>query len=135
MKKAKKLIKKMDLSCCLKCWNDLTCLSMQVIINVPDGMTLLEISSDELYGNRREVHACNFFTDCRFRSDEYARLVFLVSDFKTAQGTLDNVQRRFNNLMEYISVHCDFDRTMNEISHRCKCLPEILVNSLNMKNS
>ena len=133
MKKSKKPIKKMDLSCCCEClgWKKLSQLLVQVI-HLPNQMMALELI---IYENNVEQRFCNFFTNCKFRSEEYARLVFLVNDFKNAQGYLDNVKRRFNNLMEYVSIHCDVDRTMDEMTHRCKCLPEILVNSFNMQGN
>lgn len=133
MKKSKKSIKKLDLSFCCECIGreKLPELLVRVIYR-PNHMMALEIIS---YENNMEQRFCNFFTNCRFRSEEYARLVFLVNDFKNAQGYLDNVKRRFNNLMEYVSIHCDVERTMNEMTHRCKCLPEILVNSLNMRGN
>ncbi len=77
--------------------------------------------------------SCNFSTDVKFNSDEYLRLARVAHNFIHAKGS-ENRRTCFEKLLDYMSRHCDMDRTIGFMLRRCPYAAEIMMGCWNMSD-
>lgn len=77
--------------------------------------------------------SCNFSTDVKFNSDEYFNLFSITRDFICMKGD-KNRRTCFEKLLDYMSRHCDMDRTIGFMLRRCPYAAEIMMGSWNMSD-
>ena len=93
--------------------------------------------NNSLYSYQSGVNAaghewsCNFSTDVKFNSDEYFNLFSVTRDFICMKGD-KNRRACFEKLLDYMSRHCDLDKTIDFMLRRCPYAAEIMMGSWNM---